>query len=267
MAKPTLAADGVEHLQPDLTSPPHFTPTTLECRSTTSATAPALAPDRAAPASAIDPVNSEPAKRVSRAHAGQAHALVSRLGCVRAPLSSYLLSGMRCEEDHDPPRGRQQQARAASHSSSSPPVVGGRVVCKVDSGRLARNSGRLGRGPPCWGRGYATEGAAASIDWAFDNLGWTEVIHTIAPDNIASQGVARGSARATVVRESCRRHSKTSPSMSGVRRAKSGAHAAAEADDRGERAQFDRSSALRVSLRDRPKKARFHLHGEDAVHA
>jgi RimJ/RimL family protein N-acetyltransferase len=43
----------------------------------------------------------------------------------------------------------------------------------------------------CWGRGYATEGAAASIDWAFDNLGWTEVIHTIAPDNIASQGVAR----------------------------------------------------------------------------
>lgn len=43
----------------------------------------------------------------------------------------------------------------------------------------------------CWERGYATEGAAAVIDWAFDNLGWTEVIHTIAPDNIASQGVAR----------------------------------------------------------------------------
>ena len=43
----------------------------------------------------------------------------------------------------------------------------------------------------CWGRGYATEGAAATIDWAFDNLGWTEVIHTIAPDNLASQAVAR----------------------------------------------------------------------------
>jgi RimJ/RimL family protein N-acetyltransferase len=43
----------------------------------------------------------------------------------------------------------------------------------------------------CWGRGYATEGAAAAIDWAFDNLGWTEVIHTISPDNLASQGVAR----------------------------------------------------------------------------
>ena len=43
----------------------------------------------------------------------------------------------------------------------------------------------------CWGRGYATEGAAASIDWAFSKLGWTEVIHCIAPDNLASQAVAR----------------------------------------------------------------------------
>jgi RimJ/RimL family protein N-acetyltransferase len=43
----------------------------------------------------------------------------------------------------------------------------------------------------CWGRGYATEGAAASIDWAFDRLGWTRVIHCIDPANAASQGVAR----------------------------------------------------------------------------
>ena len=42
-----------------------------------------------------------------------------------------------------------------------------------------------------WGKGYATEGAIAAIDWAFDALGWTEVIHTIAPDNTASQAVAR----------------------------------------------------------------------------
>src|ERR1700739_835363 len=28
-----------------------------------------------------------------------------------------------------------------------------------------------------WGRGYATEAAAAAIDWAFDRLGWPEVIH------------------------------------------------------------------------------------------
>lgn len=43
----------------------------------------------------------------------------------------------------------------------------------------------------CWGKGYATEGAAAATDWAFDNLGWTDVIHSIAPDNVASQSVAR----------------------------------------------------------------------------
>ncbi|MEP7044593.1 MAG: GNAT family N-acetyltransferase [Dokdonella sp.] len=42
-----------------------------------------------------------------------------------------------------------------------------------------------------WGKGYATEGSIAAIDWAFEHLGWTEVIHTIAPDNLASQAVAR----------------------------------------------------------------------------
>jgi RimJ/RimL family protein N-acetyltransferase len=41
-----------------------------------------------------------------------------------------------------------------------------------------------------WGRGYATEGAAAAIDWAFDALGWTEVIHCIDPANVASVAVA-----------------------------------------------------------------------------
>jgi len=44
---------------------------------------------------------------------------------------------------------------------------------------------------PCaWGKGYATEAAAACTDWAFDTLGWTEVIHTIAADNAASKAVA-----------------------------------------------------------------------------
>lgn len=42
-----------------------------------------------------------------------------------------------------------------------------------------------------WGKGYATEGATAAIDWAFDTLGWSEVIHCIAPDNVASQAVAQ----------------------------------------------------------------------------
>jgi RimJ/RimL family protein N-acetyltransferase len=43
----------------------------------------------------------------------------------------------------------------------------------------------------CWGRGYAPEGAAVATDWAFDNLGWTDVIHSIDPANVASQAVAR----------------------------------------------------------------------------
>jgi RimJ/RimL family protein N-acetyltransferase len=41
------------------------------------------------------------------------------------------------------------------------------------------------------GKGYATEAATAAIDWAFDRLGWEEVIHCIAEDNLPSQGVAR----------------------------------------------------------------------------
>ncbi|WP_309644205.1 GNAT family N-acetyltransferase [Phenylobacterium sp.] len=42
-----------------------------------------------------------------------------------------------------------------------------------------------------WGKGYAPEGAAAAIDWAFDHLGWTKVIHNIDPGNVNSQNVAR----------------------------------------------------------------------------
>ena len=42
-----------------------------------------------------------------------------------------------------------------------------------------------------WGKGYASEGAAAAMDYAFDVLGWSEVIHCIDEQNLASQGVAR----------------------------------------------------------------------------
>jgi RimJ/RimL family protein N-acetyltransferase len=45
--------------------------------------------------------------------------------------------------------------------------------------------------PSAWGKGYATEGAAAAIDWAFEELGWTEVIHVIDPDNTGSAAVAK----------------------------------------------------------------------------
>jgi RimJ/RimL family protein N-acetyltransferase len=40
------------------------------------------------------------------------------------------------------------------------------------------------------GKGYAVEAATAALDWAFDHLGWTEVIHIIAPDNSPSAAVA-----------------------------------------------------------------------------
>ena len=44
--------------------------------------------------------------------------------------------------------------------------------------------------PSAWGQGYATEAATAAIDWAFANLGWREVIHSIAPENTPSQALA-----------------------------------------------------------------------------
>lgn len=40
--------------------------------------------------------------------------------------------------------------------------------------------------PDAKGRGYALEAAVASIDYAFDVLGWDEVIHTIEQQNTAS---------------------------------------------------------------------------------
>jgi RimJ/RimL family protein N-acetyltransferase len=43
----------------------------------------------------------------------------------------------------------------------------------------------------CWGRGYASEGAAAAIDYVFDVLGWDQVIHCIEPENLNSQKVAK----------------------------------------------------------------------------
>jgi RimJ/RimL family protein N-acetyltransferase len=76
-------------------------------------------------------------------------------------------------------------------------------VCEKATGRWV---GRLGPWMPegwpgpevgwaivrdCWGRGYATEGAVAATDWAFDHLGWSRVIHSIDPANVASQVVAR----------------------------------------------------------------------------
>lgn len=42
-----------------------------------------------------------------------------------------------------------------------------------------------------WGKGYAIEGAAACMDFAFDQLGWDEVIHSIDPANESSKALAK----------------------------------------------------------------------------
>ncbi len=41
-----------------------------------------------------------------------------------------------------------------------------------------------------WGRGLATEAAARCIRWAFEDLGWQEVVHVIDPANTASIALA-----------------------------------------------------------------------------
>lgn len=41
-----------------------------------------------------------------------------------------------------------------------------------------------------WGKGYAAEAAAASMNWAVDHLGWTDIVHCIDPANINSKKVA-----------------------------------------------------------------------------
>ncbi len=44
--------------------------------------------------------------------------------------------------------------------------------------------------PDATGKGYAVEAAVAVMDYAFDTLGWRDVIHCIDPDNLASARVA-----------------------------------------------------------------------------
>jgi RimJ/RimL family protein N-acetyltransferase len=40
-----------------------------------------------------------------------------------------------------------------------------------------------------WGKGYATEGARAALDFAFDELGWNEIMAFTAASNFRSQRV------------------------------------------------------------------------------
>lgn len=45
--------------------------------------------------------------------------------------------------------------------------------------------------PDSWGSGYATEAAVAAVDWAFEHLGWNDIIHCIDLDNTPSQRLAQ----------------------------------------------------------------------------
>ena len=40
-----------------------------------------------------------------------------------------------------------------------------------------------------WGKGYATEGARAALDFAFERLGWEQVVAFTAASNLRSQRV------------------------------------------------------------------------------
>ena len=64
----------------------------------------------------------------------------------------------------------------------------GPLVETVDGVRRTGVAYILGRS--FWGRGYASEGAAASVDYAFDQLSASEVIAEIRPENSASRRVA-----------------------------------------------------------------------------
>ena len=41
-----------------------------------------------------------------------------------------------------------------------------------------------------WGKGFATEAGLAACGWAFESLGWDELIHCIDPGNVPSQRLA-----------------------------------------------------------------------------
>ncbi len=85
-------------------------------------------------------------------------------------------------------------------------VVDGFAMFSVIERDTGRWVGRIGPwSPPDWpgtevgwgvsrefaGRGYAHEAAVAAMDFAVDRLGWTHIIHTIAPDNHRSIALAQ----------------------------------------------------------------------------
>lgn len=103
--------------------------------------------------------------------------------------------------------GRQSRAEAwrTLCTMSGAWTIRGFSVFSVIDKQSGRWIGRIGAWQPegwpgtevgwaldrsAWGKGYAFEGAAAAIDWAFETLGWTEVIHCIAAENLRSIALA-----------------------------------------------------------------------------
>jgi RimJ/RimL family protein N-acetyltransferase len=85
-------------------------------------------------------------------------------------------------------------------------AIHGAGMFAVEEKHSGKFIGRVGPWyPPAWpdfevgwgiakdarGKGYASEAAAAALDWAFANFEITQVIHCIDRENIGSQGVAR----------------------------------------------------------------------------
>ncbi len=71
-----------------------------------------------------------------------------------------------------------------------------------------------------WGSGYATEAVSKCMDWAFEQLGWTEVVHLI-PANSASIALAKNSVQKDSGIRSCWRQLKVRL-MSTVRAVRNG---------------------------------------------
>jgi RimJ/RimL family protein N-acetyltransferase len=85
-------------------------------------------------------------------------------------------------------------------------AIHGAGMFAVEEKHSGKFIGRVGPWyPPSWpdfevgwgiakdarGKGYASEAAAAAIDWAFANFEISQVIHCIDRENVGSQGVAR----------------------------------------------------------------------------
>ncbi len=100
----------------------------------------------------------------------------------------------------------------------------------VATRRLAGHRGGLGlwRGTP-GARAMRSKAPVPAIDWAFDQLGWTDMIHCIDPAKraLAGVGAAAGLAPARP-RQIAARHSRSYRWRSGVRRATNGGVAAHE---------------------------------------